>query len=33
LTPLTELGAKVPLENGHWNLQAEEALLKRYEKP
>jgi threonine dehydrogenase-like Zn-dependent dehydrogenase len=33
LTPLTELGGKVPLENGHWNLQAEEALLKRYEKP
>jgi threonine dehydrogenase-like Zn-dependent dehydrogenase len=30
LTPLTELGAKVPLEDGHWNGQAEEALLKQF---
>ena len=21
LTPLTELGSKIPLENGHWNLR------------
>ena len=30
LTPLAELGAKVPLENGHWTQQAEEALLKQF---
>jgi threonine dehydrogenase-like Zn-dependent dehydrogenase len=30
LTPLAELGAKVPLENGHWTRQAEEALLKQF---
>ncbi|HEY0283415.1 MAG TPA: alcohol dehydrogenase catalytic domain-containing protein [Rhizomicrobium sp.] len=30
LTPLAELGAKVPLENGHWSRQAEDALLKQY---
>jgi hypothetical protein len=29
-TPLTELGAKVPLKNGHWSRQAEEALLKQF---
>jgi threonine dehydrogenase-like Zn-dependent dehydrogenase len=32
LTPLTELGGKVPLENGHWNRQAEEALIKQFSK-
>jgi len=30
LTPLTELGAKVPLDDDHWNRQAEEALLKQF---
>ena len=28
MTPLTELGAKLPLANGHWNKQAEEALVR-----
>ena len=32
LTPLTELGGKVPLENGHWNRQAEEALVGQFKK-
>ena len=32
LTPLTELGGKVPLENGHWNRQAEEALGGQFKK-
>jgi len=32
LTPLTELGDKLPLGDGHWNKQAEEALVKEYEK-
>jgi threonine dehydrogenase-like Zn-dependent dehydrogenase len=30
LTPLTELEGKLPLEDGHWNQQAEEALLNRF---
>jgi threonine dehydrogenase-like Zn-dependent dehydrogenase len=30
LTPLTDLGAKVPLDDGHWSRQAEEALLKQF---
>ena len=30
LTPLTNLGAEVPLDNGHWSRQAEEALLKQF---
>jgi threonine dehydrogenase-like Zn-dependent dehydrogenase len=30
LTPLTELGGSLPLSGGHWNKQAEEALLKQY---
>jgi hypothetical protein len=30
LTPLAELGSEVPLADGRWNRQAEEALLKRY---
>ena len=29
LTPLTELGDKLPLEDGHWTRKAEEALVKR----
>ena len=28
VTPLTELGGKLPLPDGHWNKQAEEALVK-----
>jgi threonine dehydrogenase-like Zn-dependent dehydrogenase len=28
MTPLTELGGKLPLANGQWNKQAEEALVK-----
>jgi hypothetical protein len=28
MTPLTELGSKLPLANGQWNKQAEEALVK-----
>ena len=32
LTPLTELGGKLPLEDGHWNKQAEEALVKQFPK-
>jgi L-sorbose 1-phosphate reductase len=32
LTPLTELGGKLPLENGHWNKKAEEALLEQFKK-
>jgi threonine dehydrogenase-like Zn-dependent dehydrogenase len=28
MTPLTELGGKLPLVNGQWNKQAEEALVK-----
>jgi threonine dehydrogenase-like Zn-dependent dehydrogenase len=30
LTPLTELGGSLPLSDGHWNKQAEEALLQKY---
>ena len=30
LKPLDMLGTDVPLENGHWNLRAEEALLRIY---
>jgi hypothetical protein len=30
LTPLTELGGSLPLSGGHWNKQAEEALLKQF---
>jgi len=30
LTPLTELGGSLPLSGGHWNKQAEEALLKKF---
>jgi threonine dehydrogenase-like Zn-dependent dehydrogenase len=33
LTPLTELGVGIPLENGHWNKRAEEALVKQFSKP
>ncbi|HEX7570332.1 MAG TPA: alcohol dehydrogenase, partial [Verrucomicrobiae bacterium] len=29
LTPLTELAGKLPLADGHWNKQAEEALVKQ----
>jgi len=32
LTPLTELGGKLPLEDGHWNKSAEEALVKQFPK-
>jgi len=32
LTPLTELEGKVPLEDGTWNRDAEQSLLKQYEK-
>jgi hypothetical protein len=28
MTPLTELGGRLPLANGQWNKQAEEALVK-----
>jgi L-sorbose 1-phosphate reductase len=28
VTPLTELGGKLPLHDGHWNKQAEDALVK-----
>jgi threonine dehydrogenase-like Zn-dependent dehydrogenase len=30
LTPLTELEGKLPLEDGHWNQQAEEVLLNQF---
>jgi hypothetical protein len=30
LRSLDKLGAEVPLENGHWSLRAEEALLRMY---
>ena len=30
LTPLTELGGSLPLSDGHWNKQAEEALVKQF---
>ena len=33
LTALGELGGDTPLEPGHWNLEAETALLKRFAKP
>jgi hypothetical protein len=29
VTPLTELGGKLPLPDGCWNKQAEEALVKQ----
>ncbi|MGA2556864.1 MAG: alcohol dehydrogenase catalytic domain-containing protein [Verrucomicrobiota bacterium] len=32
LTPLTELGGSLPLSDGHWNKQAEEALVKQFPK-
>jgi threonine dehydrogenase-like Zn-dependent dehydrogenase len=32
VTPLTELGGKLPLQDGCWNKQAEEALLKQSPK-
>jgi threonine dehydrogenase-like Zn-dependent dehydrogenase len=32
LTPLTDLGGKLPLENGHWNEKAEKALLEQFKK-
>jgi threonine dehydrogenase-like Zn-dependent dehydrogenase len=32
LTPLTELGGTLPLSDGHWNKQSEEALVKQYPK-
>ena len=30
LTPLSELAGSIPLSDGHWNKQAEEALLKQF---
>ncbi len=33
LTPLSELGGDAKLEDGHWNTEAEAALLKRFAKP
>jgi D-arabinose 1-dehydrogenase-like Zn-dependent alcohol dehydrogenase len=33
LTPLTELGGTLPLENGRWTRQAEESLVKQFSKP
>ena len=33
LTPLTELAGALPLSGGHWNKQAEEALLKKFQTP
>jgi threonine dehydrogenase-like Zn-dependent dehydrogenase len=30
LTPLTELAGKLPLDQGHWNKAAEEALVKQF---
>jgi len=33
LTALGELGGETPLGPGHWNLEAETALLKRFAKP
>ena len=33
LTALGELGGDAPLEPGHWNLEAEAALLRRFAKP
>ena len=32
LTPLTELGSKLPLENGRWNRRSEEALLEQFKE-
>jgi len=32
LTALTDLGGALPLSDGHWNQQAEEALLKQFQK-
>jgi threonine dehydrogenase-like Zn-dependent dehydrogenase len=32
LTPLTELGSKLPLDDGRWNKNAEEALVKQFKK-
>ncbi len=29
LTPLTELAGKLPLDDGHWTKQSEDALLKQ----
>ena len=33
LTPLADLSPKLPLKYGHWNKQAEEALLGQFRKP
>jgi len=32
VTPLSELGSRLPLANGQWNKQAEESLLKQFSK-
>jgi threonine dehydrogenase-like Zn-dependent dehydrogenase len=32
LTPLTDLAGKLPLNNGQWNKQAEDALLEQFKK-
>jgi L-sorbose 1-phosphate reductase len=32
LTPLTEVAGKLPLDDGHWNKQAEEALVAQFKK-
>jgi hypothetical protein len=29
LTPLDQLGGKLPLDNGHWTKQSEEALVSQ----
>lgn len=31
-TPLTEIGGSLPLTDGHWNEQAEEALMAQFPK-
>ena len=33
LTPLAELGGDSAARTGHWNAEAEEALVKRFAKP
>ena len=32
LTPLTELGGNIPLDDGHWSRESEDALLKQFPK-
>ncbi len=32
LTPITELRGEIPLDDGHWNKQAEDTLVKRFHK-